>query len=128
MNLSAFTSTAKHITATAFIALAFFTILASQNAQAAQPSLTTEQSHTKLAYLVTHMEASHTQAKQVLQKAQQQFENNEISTEEIFFITLKFYEIENEYLKAKVALAANDGTLECESQTTENSYELVAHR
>jgi hypothetical protein len=128
MNLSAFTSTAKHIVASTFIALVFFTLLASQSTEAAQTYQTKEQANTKLVYLVSHMETSLTQAKEVLEQAQQQFENNEISTEEIFFVTLKFYEIENEYLKAKVALAANDGTLECESQTTENSYELMAHR
>ena len=125
MNLSAFTSTAKHIVASTFVALAFFTIFASQSAEAAATYQTKEQSNTKLVYLVSHMETSLTQAKEVLAQAQQQFENNEISTEEIFFVTLKFYEIENEYLKAKVALAANDDTLECESQ---NSYELVAGR
>ena len=118
MNLSVFTSTAKHIAASTFIALALFTLMASQSAHSSDGSATTNKVLSEQAYLVVAMEESHSQAKQVLRKAQQEFEKNEISTEEIFFVTLKFYEIENELLKAKNKLALLNENELCETRFT----------
>ncbi|MFW8590936.1 hypothetical protein ACOI22_09060 [Glaciecola sp. 2405UD65-10] len=107
MQLSNFSSAAKEILLTSIAALLIFAVVATQTADAntfEQPKDATRL--VEAVSLVTELEQDVVQAKVILAKAQQAYENGELSTAEIFEVTVKYHAIENTLVESRVKLLA----------------------
>lgn len=107
MQLSNFSSAAKEILLTSVAALLIFAIVATQTADAstaAQPKESTRL--VEALTLVTELEQDVVQAKSILTQAQQAFEKGDLSTAEIFEVTVKYHAIEDTLVQSRVKLLA----------------------
>lgn len=104
MKLNTFAGAAKEIIFTSLAALVLFALLAAQDAKAYEPLADKPTQLAESIALVTHLEQSVIKAKGELAKTQANYEAGNASIEEMFFVTLRFHDIEDSLVNARASL------------------------